>query len=318
MSDRHNEEAFQPKPYAFVPLSQRVERRPPQGHHTYTQGSLSGTIDGVIVAQSVVHVASGLLRHDPKNRQYPLVKAHFRSNDKIAIPATSLKGCIRSIVEAISPSAVTVTRARPLPNESELSRSVEKLDVAQRIFGAQGYLGNISFGDAVLQGNTTVVQLTPQLFRPRPESSDTYFDGTRPKGRKFYMHGQLVEGNLPLEACAIGSRFTFTAHFENLTKGELGLLLCALGLGKPKLWPKLGGGKPACLGTVEVMEMRVETIDVQAAYKDFDLEPTIQQDLEPLIQAATTEMLLDAQRLAQLAEVLQWPRPDRDCAGGVY
>src|SRR5262249_11753208 len=162
----------------------------------------------------------------------------FRTNGTLAIPGTSLKGCIRSIVEAISGSSVQVTRARELDRRYLPARSLDELDVAQRIFGSLGYQGLGRFGDAPQVEGHIVTVPTPQLFRPRSEAVDTYFDGRRPRGRKFYMHGALARGNLPLEACAEGSRFALRAEFENLTPGELGLLLIALGLGEPKLWPK--------------------------------------------------------------------------------
>ncbi len=304
-----------PKPYAFVPL-RKAEHKKPAGHHKLQ--NLNGTLHATVIARSPVHVASGLLE-PTGDRQYPVVKAHFRVNERLAVPATSLKGCIRSIVEAISPSAVAVTRARPLPREAEPSRAVDRLDVAQRIFGALGYQGQVRFSDALIEPADTRPEIVPsvQLFRPRPESVSTYFDGNRVKGRKFYMHGALAKGDLPLEACPAGSRFSFRMDFENLTEGELGLLLYALGLGEPKLWPKLGGGKPACLGTIEVIDVRVETIDTRAAYTDFDVAP---QPLEiaPLLQAARAEKLVLDEQLRRLAEVLRWPHEDRGCPDRSY
>src|SRR5689334_5819296 len=103
-----------PKPYELVPLPRRATQGRPAGHQRYNQ--LNGVLYAVLLARSPVHVASGLLerKRDP---QYPMVKAHFRTNGQLAIPATSLKGCIRSILEAISPSSVAITRARPMPRE---------------------------------------------------------------------------------------------------------------------------------------------------------------------------------------------------------
>jgi CRISPR/Cas system CSM-associated protein Csm3 (group 7 of RAMP superfamily) len=304
-----------PKPYEFVPLPRTVKHDTPAGHQRFQH--LNGTLHATVIARSPVHVASGLLE-PMRDRQYPMVKAHFRVNGRLAIPATSLKGCIRSILEAISPSAVAI-RARPLPREAEPSRAVDRLDVAQRIFGALGYQGQVRFSDALIAPEDTRPEIVPsvQLFRPRSEAVSTYFDGSRVKGRKFYMHGQLARGDLPLEACPAGSCFTFKMDFENLTEGELGLLLYALGLGEPKLWPKLGGGKPACLGTIEVVDARLETIAPRAAYTDFDVAP---QPLEiaPLLQAARDEKLVLDEQLQRLAEVLRWPREDRRCPDRSY
>lgn len=307
-----------PKPYDFVPLPEgRPQLAPPKGHHRFSAGTLSGTLRASIVARSPVHVASGLLEHNPRDQKNPMVKGHFRTGGQLAIPATSLKGCIRSIAEALSRSAVQITRARDLPREYAPPRTADELDVAQRIFGALGYQGQARFADAPLvEGRGTVVP-TPQLFRPRPESVDTYFDGRRPRGRKFYMHGALAKGNLPLEACDIGSRFELRLDFANLTPGELGLVLAAMGLGEPRFCPKLGGAKPACLGTIEVVDPRLTVLDMRAAYGDFDA-PTREQEIAPLIEAARTEKLLLGPQLAQLAEVLRWPREDRSCPDRNY
>lgn len=302
-----------PKPYEFVPLPEgRPQLSAPAGHHRYLQGRLSGQLTAQIIARSPVHVASGILEQTPRDREFPLVKAMFRTGGRPAIPATSLKGCIRSIAEAISRSAVQVTRARDLDRAYLPGRSVDQLDPAQRIFGALGYQGMVAFADAPLvEGRLTTVP-TPQLFRPRPESVDTYFDGRRPRGRKFYMHGALARGDLPLEACEAGSRFELHMSFENLSPGELGLLLTALGLGEPRLWPKLGGGKPACLGTIEVGDAQVSALDPAAAYGEFDAAPAA-LDVAPLLEAARAERLVLAEPAGRLAEILRWPREDREC-----
>ncbi len=105
-----------------------------------------------------------------RNQRYPLIKAHFRVNGTLVIPGTSLKGCIRSIVEAISPSSVSITRAPQLLFRLRASDRPKHLDVTQRIFGALGYQGQIRISDAALDGGQTTIQGTPQLFRPRPEA----------------------------------------------------------------------------------------------------------------------------------------------------
>lgn len=305
-----------PKPYEFIPLPQgRPTTDPPAGHHRYRDGNLTGTLTATIVARSPVHVASGLLKqtHD---QQYRIVKAHFRTGGKPAIPGTSLKGCIRSIAEAITRSSVQITRARELPREYQPSRQIDKLDIAQRIFGALGYQGMVRFGDAVLENGITTIVPSVQLFRPRSESVDTYFDGREPRGRKFYMHGKLARGNLPLEACPIDSRFGLRMDFENITPGELGLVLIALGLGEKRFLPKLGGAKPACLGTIEISNASLTVLDTQTAYSDFDVAPktlAIQGVLE-----AAKPLVLNTQ-LGRLAEVLHWPREDdRECPDKSY
>ena len=314
--DRDRGEPPLPKPYDFVPLPPgRPTTEPPAGHHRYRDGYLTGTLAATIVARSPVHVASGLLEPKSGNRQYPMVKAHFRTGGTPAIPGTSLKGCIRSIVEAITQSSVQITRARELPRDYQPGRSPERLDVAQRIFGALGYQGMVRFGDAVLEGGDMAIVPSVQLFRPRSDSPSTYFDGREPRGRKFYMHGKLAQGNLPLEACPVGSRFALRMDYENVTPGELGLVLIALGMGEPRFLPKLGGAKPACLGTIEIADPSLTALDTRAAYAEFDAAPA-PLELAPLLEAA--QPLIVRPQLGKLAEVLRWPREDRECPDRNY
>lgn len=311
-----------PKPYEFVPLPEgRIPLDAPAGHHRYQAERYSGALMAQIIAHSPVHVASGLLEPSG-DRKYPMVKGHFRTEGRLAIPGTSLKGCIRSIAEAISRSSVQVTRAREIERDYLPGRSPEKLDVAQRIFGALGYQGMVRFADALLPADAkSVIVPSPQLFRPRAESTDTYFEGRQPRGRKFYMHGTLAGGDLPLEACPLESTFELRMEFENLSAGELGLVLTAMGLSEtpeqPRFYPKLGGGKPACLGTIEIAGVALVGFAGAAAYADFDAAPQ-PLDLVAMLAAARSEgLVLDAQ-LGRLVEVLRWPREDRSCPDRSY
>lgn len=305
-----------PKPYSFVPLPDKEPSlAPPAGHHCYRAEALSGVLEATIIARSPVHVASGLLEQQPENATCPLVKAHFRTGGVLAIPGTSLKGCFRSIVEAITPSTVTITRSPELSSKNKPQRSVEQLDLTERIFGALGYLGTINFSDAILdQGQVDIVPV-PQLFQPRPKSS-TYLDkNRRPRGRKFYMHGKLTKGDVPLEACAAGSQFRLRMTFTNLTQAELGVILLAMGLGEPRFCPKLGGGKPACLGTIEISQPVLHCDNPRTRYSDTDTTATL-PSIEELITAGHTLVLQP--QLQKLAEILRWPREDRSCPDKSY
>lgn len=306
-----------PKPYAFVSIpNARMNPEKPAGHHSYIGNLLTGTIKGTLVALSPIHVASGSV--ELTGRQPSLVKAHFRCGGRPTIPGSSIKGAIRSIVEAISqpPSCLRVTQARfdNLPSNVRRCTKQESLCIACRMFGAMGYLGQVHFSDAVLQqGDTEIVQI-PSLFAPRTREQ-IYFESGRVKGRKFYMHGQdgqTAPGNVPIEACPLGSQFSLHVDFENLSDSQLGLFLTALGQGNPKLFPKLGGGKPVCCGSLEGRDVTVTTVSASAAAVDFD----------PKFEAESLESLLGATRsidrdcLNQLAKILAYPGerpcPDRN------
>jgi hypothetical protein len=316
--DRHDsDEPPLPKPYAFVPIPEtRTYPEHPAGHDAYTGNLLTGTITGTLHALSPIHVASGNI--ELTGRQPPLVKAHFRRNDRPTIPGSSLKGAIRSIVEAISnpPSCVHITKALPanLPRNAKRCAKKDSLCIACRMFGAMDYLGQVHFSDAFLQTGNTEILLIPSLSAPHPREQ-LYFEEGLVKGRKFYMHGQdgkTAPGNVPVETCPVGSHFLLRVDFENLSRGQLTLLLVAMGQGIPRLVPKLGGGKPACCGSIELRDVRVATVNHQSSAKEFDFE-TAEENLSELV--ATTGSV-DTNNLTRLAEILTYPGeracPDRN------
>lgn len=313
-----SEEPPLPKPYAFVPIPEtRMNPQHPVGHEAYAANLRTGTINGTLVALSPVHVASGNI--ELTGRQPSLVKAHFKRNDKPTIPGSSLKGVIRSIVEAISdpPSCLRITQARfdNVPGNVKRCTRKDNLCVACRMFGAMDYLGQVRFADAVLeQGEIEIIQI-PSLFQPRTRDK-VYLDKGRVKGRKFYMHGQdgrTAHGNVPIEVCPAGSRFQLKVHFENLDGGQLTLLLTALGQGHPTLVPKLGGGKPACCGSLEITNVTVTAVPVRASALEFESEASV-ENIESLVGITDA---INRERLDRLAEILRYPG-ERECPNRNY
>ena len=313
---RYGETRLEDKPYRFVSLSSEpIKREFPAGHDDYEENKVTGMLRGVITALTPVHVASGQI--ELTGREPPLVKAHVRSRGRPIIPGSSLKGAIRSIVEAISPSCIRITRARSnrVPFGLRGCTDKENLCVACRMFGSLGYQGQVRFSDAVLRdGFQTVILKVPPFYAPRPRER-LYYEGGLVKGRKFYRHGQVATGNVPVEACPEGSEFDFTVHFDNLTEAELGLLLIALGQGEPPLILKLGGAKPACFGSVRITlsEMRIID-DARAACADYDAA-SVEADPAPYLEAA--QELVLTQQLQELAEILKYPS-EWECPKGTY
>lgn len=307
-----------PKPYGFVPIPAKgMNPEAPTGHDAYMRDLLTGTISGTLTALSPVHVASGNI--ELTRTQPSLVKAHFRQGGRPTIPGSSLKGAVRSIVEAISdpPSCLRVTQARYdyLPPNVRRCASKESLCIACRMFGAMGYMGQICFADAPLSAGETEIVRIPAFFAPRTRER-VYLDRARVKGRKFYSHGQrgqIAHGNVPVEACPVGSQFSLTVQFQNLEAKQLALVLTALGQGQPRLFPKLGGGKPACCGSVEIKDIAVTMVPAHASALDFETEPR-REDLTALL--ATTSAI-NQDSLRRLAEILQYPG-ERECQSGSY
>lgn len=322
--DRRREERLPPlpKPYKFVrfpegraDLCSPANRDAGGGHERFAAGRLTGTLEGRLTALSPVHVASGNL--ELGSGSDPLVRGHFRAAGRPTLPGSSLKGVFRSIVEAISnpASCARVTRARTeqLPANAQTCRRKDRLCLACRLFGAMGYLGRIRFRDApLLHGSTEVIRIPP-MFQPRSREG-VYFEGAQVRGRKFYRHGPAsgatASGNVPIEVCPRGSEFPFRIDFENLDSDELGLLLVALGQGEPPLFPKLGGGKPACCGSLRVA---VTSVLAQApSAMEWDTEFL---RLDPRALASETRLVRTA-GLEELRAILthpgEGPCPDRN------
>lgn len=310
-----------PKPFGFVEISPlgREDRKRPAGHDRYLDGHFSGVIEATLVVATPLHVGSGGLRMTGSTRM-PLVRSFTRVRGQPAIPASTLKGLVRSTVEAISRSCVRVTRARwdQLPEGAVPCKNKENLCVACRMFGALGYQGLVRFSDAVLsQGQRLAVARMPSLFSPRSRTGVYYGTGDQVKGRKIYRHGRTVtSANTPVEVLRPKSTLAFQVQFDNLTEAQVGLLLTGMGLGDPELILKVGGGKPACYGSVMA---RLESLrvwgDAGRLYTDYDIEPG-SVDASRFLAAAREELIVPKQ-LAQLVELLTYD-PSRECPAGVY
>ncbi|MDQ3918309.1 MAG: hypothetical protein M3348_07510, partial [Acidobacteriota bacterium] len=83
--------------------------------------------------------------------------------------------------------------------------------------------------------------------------------------------------------------------------------------GRQRLFLKLGGGKPACCGSMEVEGVAVMTLPARDSALDFETEPR-REDLAALLAAADA---VDSNSLDKLAAILTYPG-ERDCPGGSY
>ena len=184
------------------------------------------------------------------------------------IPAATLKGCIRSVAEALSNGCVSVFAGKyknlheevVLPDDVRPCDDVHRLCPTCRLFGMcapeseskskvenkekLSYRGKVSFTDASLINRPQTINLRlDQLYSPRPHE-DVYFVKKRINGRnkqiaigrKFYYHRDSLEtltnnnGKIAIAALAPGARFEFEVSFSNLSNSEIALLVLALEL----------------------------------------------------------------------------------------
>lgn len=310
-----------PKPFAFMPLPNRVNRQRPTGHDLYNAECTTGQIQGTIEALSPIHIGSGII---DLGQDVELIKTAVRTHGKVVIPGSSLKGAIRSVVEAISESCVCKVSGRirrAVPRDFAECRQKERLCIACRMFGAMGFHGNVAIQDAPQIEGEIVTKLVPELYAP-----GRYQRRMRDiPGRKFYMHGQVASGETPVEACEVGSKFRFVVQIDNLRQAEWGLLFTALGHHPDHPFKiKIGGAKPVCFGSIDFQLERIQ-IEAQTRdrYLDWDVKPESAKTGEQLETwkheciTQATDSLIKQNLLTDLAHILRYPN-DRNCPSGLY
>ena len=225
-------------PYRWVTVrNQPVEHDVPHYHHTLE--GLSGRLWCELEALTPLFIGDGqgrFVRHHHNRRPY--------------IPATSLKGALRSLAEVVGNAAV------PFPNDSVDAwhrldgaridmAAGPQFDTIARTFGylqdGNVFAGLIRFSDAKMIGTPTPLgdwlpyQVT--VGQPKREHKAFYPGNNR---RKFYHHHpgatELVRPHPGIPEAARpqrtpappGTRFGFTVDFANLRDDELNLLLYCL------------------------------------------------------------------------------------------
>lgn len=264
----------EPKPFALVPIPSEAPKRDRATSHERFTG-LTGQLELTFaVVSEYLFVGSGDHDFDPnaKSDRPDVWHTFYRRNGQVCVPATSMKGAIRSIVEAISNSCVLLSRMHEVRltklDEAHFPcRYTESLCPACRLFGITGLRGRVWFSDALPLGTVQpVIVKIPELWHHQPDKIRRLDRARRFYEQTTFQHPSTLKPELKhwfIEAVSKGVRFQTVLQFENLSKAELGLLLCALGL-EPKddgyahaFTLKLGGAKPRCFGAVKFEPQRV-------------------------------------------------------------
>ena len=314
------------KPYDFVPFPKgRPDRKQGAGQDKLNPRLLSGTLELTLHTLTPVHVGSGYSDFiKAGDREYLAalqaskpIREEGTTRRRYLIPGSSIKGAVRSIVEAITRSCIRITqgRHRPyIPQGYGGCMSVNDLCIACRLFGAQDYQGHVSFEDAVAPRGSLVLLGTPLLWTPARGGRGLpprYLERDRAKGRKFYRHARPPTGADPRACIKSGAELPLRIHFLNLSEAELGVLFTALGLHPDHPFPiKLGGGKPVGLGSVQIILNRVtllQGVDALKATGRLGQAKTLAgDDLNDFLTqcANAANALIDGDALGELESIL--------------
>ena len=324
-----------PKPYELIPFpKERPTLQHPAGHHKYLADHLHGTLFLTLKVQTSLHVATGVVvMGSDIGSRVPLIKTMVQGVDqRLSIQGSSLKGCIRSVYEAITNSTLAVITSKyrqSIPRERLPCRDKKELCPASQVFGALDWQGLIDFSDAKCESTSFSTGFMPSLYAPRPQRRG-YYTGGMVTGRKFYYHTvrAIDKGsNSGIAVQQAGKEYTFTTQlqFMNLKPAELGTLLIVLGQdSKYPLTLKVGGGKPIGMGTMSVTVREIEQAqNLRDRYSSYTLPESarltgekLQQFMQRNIQSAHSS-LIQATQLQQLTEVLRYPT-DREPPTGMY
>ena len=224
-------------PYRWVRVSDRAVEHDAPGYHHRLSG-LSGRLWCELEALTPVFIGAGdgtggFVRHAHNRQPY--------------IPATSLKGVIRSLAEIVGNAAVPFPKDKVRVDERhQLAKAWTQnglLDIAARMFGYLDgdnlFAGLVCFSDAELAGvhpqPNRWKQYEVAVGQPKP-AHRAFYPGT--DRRKFYHHHPGAEGlvhphagitqTAKVRPAPPGTRFRFTVDFANLRDTELDLLLYCL------------------------------------------------------------------------------------------
>jgi CRISPR/Cas system CSM-associated protein Csm3 (group 7 of RAMP superfamily) len=262
------------------------------------------------------------------------------TDQQLVIQGSSLKGCIRSVYEAITNSTLAVITHKAKDKNSRIVRQYSdkyprerkplainlktpnenKLCPASRVFGALNYQGLLEFSDAKCLTIQASIGFMPSLHSPDLQAQDYYTASSKVIGRKFYynMTRAVDRGEsrgIPVQQASRQYTFKTTIHYKNLLPEELGILFLILGQDKQApIALKVGGGKPIGMGTMtsEVTAIS-QAQNIQDRYRDYatsNLQITgsaMQQWIQTQIAAAKRSQLLEKAQWQQVADILKYP-----------
>ena len=266
----------EPKPFAYISLPDpdtigRSREKYIEHDQFKEKVFCSGRLDlQIMVVSEYLFVGSGL--YDFKADK--VYHSFYRCNNEFIIPGSSIRGAVRSVLEAISNSCVLNTE------KGEIAASYKKckfdeggnpnLCPACRIFGTTGYKGRVSFSDAIpLTKIKSEIVKIGDLFPPRISKEKRKF--YQHKAFSFFETDKPEKGTRFVEAIPKGSKFMFHIDFINMSQEELSLLLYTMGIYQD-YFIKIGGAKPRCFGTVRFEPKKLIILNSRNPFEEAEVK----------------------------------------------
>jgi CRISPR/Cas system CSM-associated protein Csm3 (group 7 of RAMP superfamily)/uncharacterized protein YqgQ len=349
----NRDQTLSPKPYDFVSFPQtKPTLAPPIGHDRYHADRLHGALHLTLTVQTALHVSTGItaLGSDVGSR-LPLIKTMTTTDHQLVLQGSSLKGCLRSVYEAITNSTLAVithsvwdkknkkkiqySHKYPdfrKPLSVNLKKSGEnRLCPAGRVFGALNYQGLIEFSDARCNAMKMSDGFIRSLHSPSLQAPNYYNNVDKVKGRKFYYNmvrllDKKEQGDgFDVQQAGRAYQFETVIYYKNLLPEELGILFLILGQDqKTPIALKVGAGKPIGMGTmtatVTAIKQADNISDRYCKYQVDDAQMTnqeIQTFIDQQISAAYHSKLLEKEQWHQISTILKYPG-DHEPPKGMY
>lgn len=227
----------EPTPSNYVALGRaRRQDGAPRDRVTldaFIPGRWSGSLVLTYSPVDPVRVGSGVLFPQQVQGQTELVQDVTLVRGKPVLPGSSVKGAIRSLVEALGGGCDLQGTCQPLCVACSLFGTVQ---------GDDAWKGRVGFDDALAAKDVKLgLARLPRAFPPKVSVGRRAY-GPAPEG---------VRGEDPYFVVMPGSTLTGRLLVHNLDDAELGLVLTACGL-DGSFAPRLGGGKFRGLGRTRI------------------------------------------------------------------
>lgn len=238
--------------YAELPAAPRVQTHltKEHWHHLTKRDRVTGTLTLAVTTVDPLHVGSGVEYPFETNRGPVLARDILLRKGAPLLPGASLKGVLRSLVEALGGGCNM---------EPECCGECPACVLFGFVTRRSGeHMGRVGAGDGVLRDSADAdrieLRFLPRAFAPR-----------RAAGRRLYPTPRVeLPREVPMVVVPAGVTFEVPLALTNVTESELGLVLLASGC-DDTFHPRAGGGKFGGLGRIAV---RPERAVLRAGYDD--------------------------------------------------